>query len=117
VRLAIDDFGTGYSSLSYLTRLPVDMVKIDKSFVDDADISNQNPVPRAILALAEAMHLVTVAEGIEHPRQAVCMRTLGCRLGQGYLFARPAPAEETTRLLDAPYVAEPLDPQTRLARF
>ncbi len=100
VRLAIDDFGTGYSSLSYLKHLPVDIVKIDKEFVDDiAHGPQEAALAGAILALSETLHLTTVAEGIEDPDQLRALRRLGCHLGQGYLFSKPMPAAETGALL------------------
>jgi diguanylate cyclase (GGDEF)-like protein/PAS domain S-box-containing protein len=89
VRLAIDDFGTGYSSLSYLPDLPVDMLKIDRSFVGAVDSHETTAVVRSIIRLASTLGLVTVAEGIERPEEAARLRTLGAELGQGYYFARP----------------------------
>ncbi|HZF68749.1 MAG TPA: EAL domain-containing protein [Gemmatirosa sp.] len=95
VRLAIDDFGTGYSSLSYLQRFPVDVLKIDKSFVDGvARGGHDAALARTIVALGEMLALRTVAEGIEHEAQRAQLAALGCALGQGYLFARPLPAAE-----------------------
>ncbi len=100
VRLAIDDFGTGYSSLSYLQRLPVDVLKIDKSFVDTVtDPSRGAPLVRAIVALADTLGIRCVAEGIESAAQRDVLRDLGCRYGQGYLFGRPAPAADVGDLL------------------
>src|SRR5438874_859036 len=90
VRLAIDDFGTGYSSLSYLPELPVDMLKIDRSFVVGLDSGRESlAVVRSIIRLAATLGLVTLAEGIERPEQAARLRTIGAELGQGYYFARP----------------------------
>jgi len=90
VRLAIDDFGTGYSSLSYLPELPVDMLKIDRSFVAGLDSGRETlAVVRSIIRLAATLGLVTLAEGIERPEQAARLRTIGAELGQGYFFARP----------------------------
>ncbi|HEY1564520.1 MAG TPA: EAL domain-containing protein [Gaiellaceae bacterium] len=102
VGLAIDDFGTGYSSLSRLAEFPIESLKIPKPFVDklvgaDADEAFVD----AILRLGDSLGLSAVAEGIEHPAQAERLRQLGCRLGQGYLFGRPAPADEAERLLRA----------------
>ncbi|GJG87286.1 hypothetical protein tb265_24670 [Gemmatimonadetes bacterium T265] len=95
VRLAIDDFGTGYSSLSYLQRFPVDVLKIDKSFVDGVhDRESSEALARTIVALGRTLSLCTVAEGIEHAGQRDALRALGCTLGQGYLFARPLPPGE-----------------------
>jgi EAL domain-containing protein (putative c-di-GMP-specific phosphodiesterase class I) len=100
VSLTIDDFGTGYSSLSRLAEFPIESLKIPKPFVDklaaeDADEAFVD----AILRLGDSLGLATVAEGIEHPAQAERLRLLGCRLGQGYLFGRPVPAEEANRLV------------------
>jgi EAL domain-containing protein (putative c-di-GMP-specific phosphodiesterase class I) len=90
VRLAVDDFGTGYSSLSYLRQFPVDIVKIDKSFIDGVTCGGDDATfLEAILRLGEALNLGTVAEGIETEDQADALRRVGCQFGQGYLFARP----------------------------
>ena len=100
VRLAVDDFGTGYSSLSYLRRFPVDILKIDKSFVDAVGSGSTEPaLARAIVALGESLGLMTVAEGIETEAQRAGLVALRCELGQGFLFARPAPADDVTRRL------------------
>ena len=100
VRLAIDDFGTGYSALSYLQRFPIDVLKLDKAFVDGVTQGGANAVlARTILALGEALSLRTVAEGIEEWEQQVTLRAMGCALGQGYHFARPLPAHAVDRLL------------------
>jgi sensor c-di-GMP phosphodiesterase-like protein len=86
----VDDFGTGHSSLAYVQRLPVDVLKIDKSFVDRvAEGESDSALARTIIALGDTMGLRTVAEGIEREAQRVRLRALGCGLGQGYLFARP----------------------------
>src|SRR5690606_9039232 len=90
IRLAIDDFGTGYSSLSYLQRFPIDILKIDRAFVEDLGVpGHDGALVRTIIALGEMMSLETVAEGIEQPRQRDHLRELGCEFGQGYLFAHP----------------------------
>jgi diguanylate cyclase (GGDEF)-like protein/PAS domain S-box-containing protein len=95
VRVAIDDFGTGYSSLSYLRDMPVDILKLDKLFVESvADESDAHLLTRGILDLARALGKLVVAEGIERPEQAERMREYGCTLGQGYLFSRPVEARE-----------------------
>ncbi len=94
VRLAIDDFGTGYSSLSYLQRFPVDILKIDKSFIDKlGEGSEGNAVAKAIIMMGESLKLKTIAEGIEHPEQITELKGLGCGAGQGFHFARPLPKE------------------------
>ena len=98
VRVSIDDFGTGYSSLSRLAELPIDMLKIPKTFVDQL-VSDDTNVVDAILRLAGSLDLVTVAEGIEHAAQADRLRELGCGLGQGYLFSKPIRAGDVAELL------------------
>jgi diguanylate cyclase (GGDEF)-like protein len=100
VRLAIDDFGTGYSSLGYLQRFPVDMLKIDKTFIDGIGQRGNRPVlARAIVQLGRALGLQVVAEGIERPEQSAILRRLGCTRGQGYLYARPLAPSELRPLL------------------
>ncbi|GAA1514703.1 hypothetical protein GCM10009827_031790 [Dactylosporangium maewongense] len=94
IRVAIDDFGTGYSSLSYLTQLPVDILKIDRSFVpaDPADAAGgDHAFTRAVLQLGTSRQLPAIAEGIETQEQARLLHDLGCRLAQGYHFAKPGP--------------------------
>jgi len=92
VRLAIDDFGTGYSSLSYLHRFPVDILKIDRSFVQGvADGPGANALASAVIALGNSLGLRTVAEGIEREDQHAVLAQLGCKFGQGYLFSVPLP--------------------------
>ena len=101
VRIAIDDFGTGYSSLAYLRRYPIDVIKIDKGFVDALgnDDSRGEAVVAAIVDLAPALELETVAEGVETVPQLRILERLGCEAAQGYLFARPLAAEVVTELL------------------
>ncbi|MEV0127943.1 bifunctional diguanylate cyclase/phosphodiesterase [Dactylosporangium sp. NPDC050688] len=89
VRVAVDDFGTGYSSLAYLVHLPVDILKIDRTFTASGVDST---LMRVILQLAEGLSLQTVAEGIETAAQAAGLKALGCHYGQGYLYSRPVPA-------------------------
>ena len=90
VRLAIDDFGTGYSSLSYLRRLPVDVLKLDRSFVVPSGRGDrESALVDAVFRLGRSLGLVTIAEGIEDAEQRDRLISLGCRVGQGYLFARP----------------------------
>ncbi len=102
ISLAIDDFGTGYSSLSYLQRYPIDILKIDKAFVDVIDRGGEGPVlASAIVALGETLRLNTVAEGIERESQRAQLIALGCELGQGYLFSKPLDAEEFWTLLQS----------------
>jgi diguanylate cyclase (GGDEF)-like protein len=102
VQVAIDDFGTGYSSIAYLRHLPVDVLKIDRSFVREvARDARSAALVDAITAMASALDLRLVAEGIEHVEQASTLRAMGCQFGQGYWFARPMPAEEVPRFLAA----------------
>ena len=111
VHIAIDDFGTGYSSLSYLKRWRVDTLKIDRSFVRDlvTDLSDL-AIVSAIIAMARHLHIKVVAEGIEGWQQLEKLRQLGCTYAQGFLFARPAPAQDCLRYLNG----EPLDLTQRL---
>jgi EAL domain-containing protein (putative c-di-GMP-specific phosphodiesterase class I) len=100
VRIAIDDFGTGYSSLAHLQRFPVDSLKIDRSFISQLQ---ENPegetLLRTLVKLGKALAIETLAEGIEHPEQLTLLREESCDSGQGYLFARPLPADEVERFL------------------
>ena len=101
IRLAIDDFGTGYSSLSYLRRFPVDILKIDRSFVSGVGDGSQDSVlTEAIVMLARTLQLKVVAERIEQPAQLAFLRELGCDLGQGYYFARPLPVDQMQGYMD-----------------
>jgi diguanylate cyclase (GGDEF)-like protein len=102
IRLALDDFGTGYSSLAYLQQMPVDALKVDRSFV--AALGEDKPgtaIVRAVVELAHQLGLAVTAEGIETPDQLEILRSLRCETGQGYLRARPATAEDVTELLCA----------------
>jgi EAL domain-containing protein (putative c-di-GMP-specific phosphodiesterase class I) len=102
VRIAIDDFGTGYSSLSTLARLPVDILKIDRSFVSGPAASEPSArMLEGILVLANKLALPVIAEGIEAPEQLELLRSLGCGMGQGYLLGRPASAVAIESLLAA----------------
>jgi diguanylate cyclase (GGDEF)-like protein len=101
VRLAIDDFGTGFSSLSYLARLPIDVLKIDRSFVQvpEDDVA-QIGLVRTIVGLGPTLGIETVAEGIERPEQLAAMRAVGCLYGQGYLLSPPVDSATLDDLLD-----------------
>ncbi len=103
VQISIDDFGTGYSNLSYLHRFPIDTLKVDRSFVSTMEEGSENgEIVRTVIALAKALRLSVIAEGIESIHQFHQMRILGCEFGQGYLFSRPIPASEATKLLEDP---------------
>jgi EAL domain-containing protein (putative c-di-GMP-specific phosphodiesterase class I) len=100
LRLMLDDFGTGYSSLAYLRRFPLDVLKIDRSFVaglgrDDED----SAIVAAIVQMARTLGLTVVAEGVERPEQLERLRELECELAQGRLIAEPMPAAELERLM------------------
>lgn len=98
VEISIDDFGTGYSSLAYLTTLPISEVKVDRTFVRDLGITPQSSaVVTAIIALARALGLRVIAEGVETLRQMEVLHRLGCSLMQGFLFSKPLPADELER--------------------
>ncbi|MDQ1375211.1 MAG: hypothetical protein QOJ09_2549 [Actinomycetota bacterium] len=107
VRLAIDDFGTGYSSLGRLSNFPVDVVKIDKSFIDRlSDDSDGETMVRAVVALSHSLGMTAVAEGVEDEEQAAALIRLGCNMAQGYLFARPMPSDAMTSALQGERVLE-----------
>jgi len=100
VRLAVDDFGTGYSSLSYLQRFPIDILKIDRSFVAAIDSGqDEHSLARPIVSLARSLHLQTVAEGVETGAQADVLRKMRCDLAQGFYMAAPEGAEAIGALL------------------
>ena len=106
VRIALDDFGAGYSSLANLERLPIDIVKIDKSVVDGVGVRPEAaPLVSAVVAVARQMEIQTVAEGVERVDQVDELRALGCELAQGAYFSMPLPADGVTPLLIVPYTA------------
>jgi diguanylate cyclase (GGDEF)-like protein len=110
VKLSVDDFGTGYSSLSYLHRFPIDKLKIDRSFVSNLGSSPESQkVVAAILALAQSLGIVTVAEGVETVAQLDFLARLGCDYAQGYLFAKPLAASEVEALIRRPVPFPHLD--------
>jgi diguanylate cyclase (GGDEF)-like protein len=109
VTLSIDDFGTGYSSFAYLKRLPIDKIKIDKSFVHDmVHSSDARAIVQAIVAMAHRMHLCVVAEGVEVAAQALALRETGCDQAQGYYYARPLDVLDAGSFLAPGPGAEPL---------
>ena len=116
IKIAIDDFGTGYSSLSYLKNWRVDTLKIDRSFVRDlVTDSSDLAIVSAIIAIARHLHIQVIAEGIEAYQQAEILLKLGCTVGQGFLFARPMPADQCLALLGSD--AQPAEEEDMLAVF
>ncbi len=100
VSLIVDDFGTGYSSLSYLSRFPVDLLKVDKSFVQGLGLDpGDTAIVRAVITLAHNLGLRAVGEGVERPEHVTALRELGCDLAQGFWFARPQPGPDVSELL------------------
>jgi EAL domain-containing protein (putative c-di-GMP-specific phosphodiesterase class I) len=94
IRTAIDDFGTGYSSLTLLKRLPVDTLKIDRSFVQDAGREVRPVILEGIIRMAQGLGIEVVAEGVETLRELAMLRELGCTKMQGYLFSKPIPKQD-----------------------
>jgi EAL domain-containing protein (putative c-di-GMP-specific phosphodiesterase class I) len=106
VGLSIDDFGTGYSSLAYLRHFPIDEIKIDRSFVDGLGRDEfDSTLVAAVVSIANAIGVRVVAEGVETTEQLDMLRDLGCSHLQGYLLARPAPAEKCLSILRSPLLA------------
>jgi len=104
VKLAIDDFGTGYSSLSRLKQMPVDSLKIDRSFVEDLPGNPENEaIAASIIALGQNLHMRVIAEGVQSNEQLEFLRARGCDMVQGFLCAKPLPAEEVPRILNQPF--------------
>lgn len=100
IGISIDDFGTGYSSMSYLQKLPIDIIKIDKSFIDEIHLSNDSEIlVKAIVSLSKALNLKTVAEGVEVQAQLEHLQNIGCDYIQGYLYSKPLPLKDFTELL------------------
>lgn len=116
VQLAIDDFGTGYSSLSYLQRFPVDVLKIDRAFVEGVSLGGSDAaLARTIIALGNTLGLRTVAEGVEQLAQRDALAAMGCHDGQGYLFARAIPRDAVRSWLQLRQVGVPLVTESALA--
>ena len=108
VAISIDDFGTGYSSLSYLKRLPIDILKIDRSFVKDIpDDEDDSAIAKLIISLAHGLRLTVVAEGVETTAQLAFLLPEHCDAVQGYLFSRPVPAPDIASLLAGPRACQP----------
>jgi EAL domain-containing protein (putative c-di-GMP-specific phosphodiesterase class I) len=108
ISLAIDDFGTGYSSLSYLHRFPVDILKVDRSFIQLLGTTQEPGLARSIVRLGDELGLRTVAEGIEYDEQLAALQHLGCTLGQGFLFAAPMREDEISAHLVGSAVLAPV---------
>ncbi len=106
IKIAIDDFGTGYSSLSYLYKFPIDILKIDRSFIMRMNRHDKKDLVPVIISIARNMKMEVVAEGIETVDQLEILRTYGCKYGQGFLFSKPLETDEVTRLLSGPTAAE-----------
>jgi EAL domain-containing protein (putative c-di-GMP-specific phosphodiesterase class I) len=118
VRLAIDDFGTGYSSLSYLQRLPVDVLKIDRSYVSGLGCKDDlTSLTATIIRLGRELALEIIAEGIEEPVQSEELLRLGCTLGQGYLYAEPLPPAELVRYLRRHQPVAPVEGSAQILRL
>ena len=101
IRVSIDDFGTGYSSLAYLKRFPIDVLKIDRSFVQDMLTEKlDSAIIDAIIKLGQVLNLELVAEGVEFPEQAAALKDKGCMVMQGYLYSRPAPFDQMSLMLE-----------------
>jgi EAL domain-containing protein (putative c-di-GMP-specific phosphodiesterase class I) len=97
--ITVDDFGTGYSSLSYLRRLPIHVVKIDRSFLQDISSQSEDScIVKAIITMAHSLKLKVVAEGIEREEQVRILQSYHCDMGQGYFFSKPLPAEDVPDL-------------------
>jgi diguanylate cyclase (GGDEF)-like protein/PAS domain S-box-containing protein len=115
VQLSLDDFGTGYSSLSYLHRLPLDILKVDRSFVARMGGEDDNTeIVRAIVTLARNMKMAVIAEGVETEEQVRLLQELSCNYGQGFYFSRPLPAEEAARMLEENRAWQGADALSRL---
>src|SRR5690606_4101377 len=100
INISLDDFGTGYSSLSYLADFPIDILKIDRSFISKIGENKQLAIVSAMIAMGKAMGMTVVAEGIETEQQLQYLQDLECDIAQGYFFSKPLPQEEATVFLE-----------------
>ena len=120
VLVSIDDFGTGYSSLSYLQRLPIDILKIDRSFISPVEGGDCKEIVSSIVELAHKLGLVVIAEGVETEQQLATLKGLSCDIAQGYLFSRPVPSVDATRIVEewdarfSKFVGRPSRPKLRV---
>ncbi len=99
IKISIDDFGTGFSSLNYLKNLPLDYLKIDRTFIKDFDLQTNSAITKAIVTLAQSLNMKTIAEGVETEEQKQFLKELNCDEAQGYLFSRPVPKKEIEELI------------------
>ena len=100
IKLAIDDFGTGYSSLSYLNKIPADLLKIDKSFIDRINTNESSrQYVAAMISMGHIMGLDVISEGVEQEEQLAALRSIGCDLIQGFIWGKPLPPEDVTELV------------------
>ncbi len=121
VHIGMDDFGTGYASLTNLQELPIDFLKVDRSFVTTLDNDGKgrdhgNAIVAAVCQIGQTLDLDTIAEGVETEAQALLLREYGCPYGQGYRFARPAPPDEITGLLSSADLSSPDQTRSKAAR-
>jgi EAL domain-containing protein (putative c-di-GMP-specific phosphodiesterase class I) len=105
VQIALDDFGTGFSSLGYLSQLPIDILKLDRSFVSRLGEPSERALFSGIVGLAHSLDLMAVGEGVETQEQLEILRSVGCERGQGYLFAKPMSGHHLAALLEQRSVA------------
>ena len=100
IKIAIDDFGTGYSSLSYLNKFPADLLKVDKSFIDEMNSSESSrQYVATIISIGHIMNLDVISEGVEKPDQLETLKEIGCDFIQGYIWGKPLPPEEAEKLV------------------
>lgn len=108
IKISLDDFGTGYSSLSYLSQYPIDVLKIDRSFISDISTNKQSAaIAQAIMAMGHSLGITLIAEGIENAQQRDFLHAEGCQVGQGYYYGKPVPVTEATKLLQRQHNSTP----------